>query len=208
MPVSLRVLQVTIAMLLLALLSACSTAPPKNMDNACAIFKEKKSWYKQAKKAENKWGTPVATMLAFVHQESRFVHNARPPRKYFLGFIPRPRKSSAYGYPQAQNATWRGYQRATGNYRHKRTNFADSMMFIGWYNDQTLRRNKVAKTDAYRQYLAYHEGHGGFSRGSFNQKAWLMEVATKVASRSATYQSQLLGCEKQLQKRRRFLGIF
>lgn len=206
--VSWRLAKAITLMVLLALLSACSTAPPKNMDDACAIFTEKKSWYKQAKKAENKWGTPVSTMLAFVHQESRFVHNARPPRKYFLGFIPRPRKSSAYGYPQAQNPAWRDYQRATGKYRHKRTDFADSLMFIGWYNDQTFRRNKVAKTDAYQQYLAYHEGHGGFSRGSYNQKAWLLDVAKKVATRSATYQSQLMGCEKQLQKRRRFLGIF
>jgi hypothetical protein len=29
---------------------ACASAPPQNVENICAIFKEKKSWYKAAKK--------------------------------------------------------------------------------------------------------------------------------------------------------------
>lgn len=196
----------SLAIIILSLFfSACSTAPPKNLDNACEIFKEKKSWYKKAQKAEKKWGTSIATTLAFIHQESRFVHNARPPRKRYLGFIPGRRPSSAYGYPQAQNPAWRDYQRSTGNYRHKRSKIGDAMMFIGWYNDQTARRNKVAKSDTYHLYLAYHEGHGGFSRGTYQSKAWLQQVAKKVTIRSNNYQTQLNACQKQLQRRR---GLF
>lgn len=203
-----RAVKAFIVLFLLSVLAACSTAPPKKMDNVCDIFREKKSWYKKAAKSEDKWGTSIPVMMAFIHQESRFVAKAKPPRKYYLGFIPGPRPSSAYGYPQAQKSTWRGYQRATGNYRHKRNNIADAFMFIGWYNNETFKRNGVAKTDAYSLYLAYHEGHGGFSRGTYNNKAWLKGVASKVSNRATMYQTQLAGCEKEVAKRRRFLGIF
>jgi hypothetical protein len=189
------------------LLVGCSTAPPKQTDDLCAIFKEKKSWYKQAVKAQKQWGSSIPTMMAIIHQESRFVHNARPPRKYYLGFIPGRRPSTAYGYPQAKNETWRHYQRASGNYRHKRNKIGDALMFIGWYNNETHRRNGVAKSDTGNLYLAYHEGHGGFSRSSYKNKAWLMPVAQKVAGQASRYQTQLQACEKQLQ-RKRFLGIF
>lgn len=193
---------------LVVLLAACTASPPKQTDNVCDIFREKKSWYKQALKAQDKWGSSIPTMMAIVHQESRFVADARPPRKYYLGFIPGPRPSSAYGYPQAKKETWQYYQRHTGNYRHKRDKFADAMMFIGWYNDQTFQRNKVEKNDTYHLYLAYHEGHGGFARATYQKKTWLLSVAKKVSAQAWRYKTQLDACEKEVAKRRRFLGIF
>ena len=74
------------------------------------------------------------------------------------------------------------------------------MDFIGWYNDQSQRRNGIAKTDAYNLYLAYHEGQGGFSKRSFSNKQWLKDVATKVTRRSNMYMQQLGTCEKELRK--------
>jgi hypothetical protein len=52
----------------------------------------------------------------------------------------------------------------------------------------------VALTDARNQYLAYHEGHTGFARGSHNSKQWLLNVADRVANRAAMYQRQLSSC--------------
>ncbi|HEY9033483.1 MAG TPA: hypothetical protein VIN71_06075 [Pseudomonadales bacterium] len=193
---------------LLLLLAGCTTAPPSQTDDVCDIFREKRGWYKKAAKARDEWGSGIHTMMAFIHQESRFVADARPPRKKYLGFIPGPRLSSAYGYPQAKKETWRAYQRATGNYRHDRDDFGDALMFIGWYNDQSQRRNQIAKYDTEQLYLAYHEGHGGYARGSYRQKPWLQNVAKKVADQGWRYKTQLDGCEKELKKRRRFLGIF
>ena len=54
----------------------------------------------------------------------------------------------------------------------------------------------ISKWDAGRQYLAYHEGHGGYARGSHNQKAWLLRVASEVGQRSEKYQMQLAACGK------------
>jgi hypothetical protein len=60
----------------------------------------------------------------------------------------------------------------------------------------TQRRNGVPLTDAYNQYLAYHEGHGGFARGSYRSKAWLPPVARDVQNWANRYESQLQRCAR------------
>lgn len=179
-------------------LAACTASPPKNVDNICEIFREK-DWYDDAKDAQEEWGSSIPTMMAIIHQESRFVADAQPPRKWYLGFIPGPRPSSAYGYPQAKDGTWETYQRSTGNYSHDRDDFADAMMFVGWYNHQSYKRNKVGKWDTKNLYLNYHEGHGGYRRGTHHKKPWLMKVSKKVGDKAWTYKKQLQSCQKELE---------
>ena len=65
---------------------------------------------------------------------------------------------------------------------------------MGWYMAKTVKTNGVHPNDAYRQYLAYHEGHSGYARGSYNSKAWLQNVAAKVQRRADTYAEQLRYC--------------
>ena len=194
--------------LLVLLLSACATTPPSNVDNACNIFREKDGWYDDALDAEKAWGSPVPVMLAIMHQESRFVAQAKPPRTRIFGIIPGMRPSNSYGYSQAIKSTWKAYQRSTGNYGADRDDFGDSMDFIGWYNNESLHRSGIPRDDAYRLYLAYHEGHGGYNRGSYRHKAWLQNVAGKVRTRASQYQSQLAACESSLPRRRGFFGLF
>ncbi|WP_226642096.1 hypothetical protein [Microbulbifer variabilis] len=192
----------------ITLIAGCTTSPPSNPDNICSIFREKKSWYREAKAAEEKWGSPVAVMMAILHQESRYVHDARPPRTKILGFIPGPRPSDAYGYAQALGNTWRVYQRSSFNYGADRDDFRDAIDFVGWYNNTSARRCQIHANDAYHLYLAYHEGHGGFNRRSFKNKAWLKGVSHKVSAKAQRYQQQLNRCEQSLPKRRKFLGLF
>ena len=191
-------LSVALALLLLA---GCTTSPPSNPDNLCDIFREKDGWYHDAADARDNWGSPIPVMMAIMHQESRYVAKAKPPRKKILGFIPGPRPSDAYGYSQAKKSTWKEYKRSAGNYGADRDDFADAVDFIGWYNHQSKRRSGIGKSDTYRLYLAYHEGHGGYNRGSYKSKKWLRDVAGKVQRRAGSYQSQLSGCEKELKKK-------
>jgi hypothetical protein len=138
-------------------------------------------------------------LLAIIHQESTFRSDARPPpRTWYLGFIPGPRPSSAYGYSQALDGTWGDYITATRNHNANRDDFSDAVDFVGWYVHQTARRNRVAKHDAYHQYLAYHEGHGGFARGSYRKKPWLMKRAREADQLAKRYRAQLARCETQL----------
>ncbi len=188
-----------VAGLLIVALAGCTTSPPSNVDDVCAIFEEKSGWYEDAKSARARWGVPISVMMAVMHQESTFVATAKPPRKMIWGFIPGRRPSDSYGYSQALEDTWRRYERASGNYGADRDEFADAIDFIGWYNDLSYRANGIPKDDAFRLYLAYHEGHGGYSRKTYRSKQWLIDVARKVERRAQRYNTQLQGCVQDLE---------
>jgi len=195
-------------LLVLLAVTACTTSPPQNTNNLCDIFREKDGWYDDAVDASEEWGSPVPVMMAVIYQESRFKAKAKPPRKQILGFIPGPRPSSAYGYSQAKKTTWKEYKRNAGRYGADRDDFADAIDFVGWYNYQSHKRSGVSRSDPYRLYLAYHEGHGGYNRGTYRKKQWLMDVAKKVERKAGTYQLQLQSCEDDLKKDGWFFGWF
>ena len=186
------------AMMLVLAVASCgvggSSTAPRNLDNACAIVQERPEYLRAFRATERKWGVPVHVQMATIYQESRFIKDARPPFRYAAGVVPIGRQSSALGYSQALDATWREYQVETGKRGARRTRIADATDFMGWYMNNTRERNNVSLSDARNQYLAYHEGQTGFARGSFNKKAWLVRVAGDVASRANTYRSQLASC--------------
>lgn len=184
--------------LLALLLTGCASAPPENREDVCDIFKEKRGWYKEARKSSKRWGAPIPVMMSFVYQESGFRAGAKPPRRKILWVIPGPRPASAKGYSQAIDETWSEYKKATGRWVASRGNFGDAIDFVGWYIDQSHRVNRVPKHDAYYGYLAYHEGQGGFARQTYKNKNWLLDAANQVSRRSEHYSAQLKGCEKSL----------
>jgi hypothetical protein len=167
----------------LTILVACSggKSPPRNLDDACRMKAERPSWFKDLSKAERKWGVPQAVFLAAIYQESKFVAKARTPHRFAL---------------QAIDSTWDWYRKDTGRWRARRTDFGDSVDFMGWYMNQTQQRNGVSKSDAYNQYLAYHEGHTGFSRRNYRNKSWLVGVARSVQDRAVLYDTQLAYCRR------------
>lgn len=195
-------------LLSLLFLAACTTSPPRDPQNICAIFEEKDGWYDDAADAKEEWGSPIPVMMAIIYQESRFQAKAKPPRKKILGFIPGPRPSSAYGYSQAKKTTWADYKRSAGRYGADRDDFGDAIDFVGWYNHQSRRRSGISLWDPYKLYLAYHEGHGGYNRGTYRKKGWLMDVARKVESRAGSYSAQLALCEEDLKDDGWFFGWF
>jgi hypothetical protein len=179
-------------------LGGCTAVPPKYLDNVCHIFDEKDGWYDDVKSGSDRWGSPIPIVMAFIHQESRFVATAKPPRTRILWIFPGPRMSSAYGYPQAKDSTWNWYQKSSGNSWSNRNNFDDAADFISWYNAQSSRGAGINPNDAYNLYLAYHEGIGGYKRGTYKGKSWLMAVARKVGIRANNYKTQLATCEERL----------
>lgn len=195
--------RVIFAILVLAMLTACGRrdsgqfSAPRNLNNACALERERPNYFTAMRNAERRWGTPVPVQMAIIHAESSFIGDARTPVRYTLDVIPMGRQSSALGYSQALDGTWEEYVRETGNRRASRTDIRDATDFIGWYNNKTRERNGIALTDARNLYLAYHEGHAGFRRGSYNAKPWLLGVADRVAARAAMYDQQLRACGRR-----------
>ena len=176
-------------------LSACSSIP-KNASNSCSIFEEKYLWYKHAKKTEQKWGTPVYLQLAIIKMESSFDRFAKPPRQKLFKVVPYKRPSSSFGYSQAVKGTWKQYKDETGNKYATRTRFKDSVDFIGWYTNKTEKILKVSKKDAFKQYIAYHEGWGNYKNYKKNKK--VINLAKRVEKQSNIYKQQLSECKNSL----------
>lgn len=184
---------------IIGLVASCgggNQGAPRNLDNACAIVAERPAYLRAMRNVERKWGVPVHVQMAAIHQESKFVGDARTPHQYALGVIPVGRQSSAFGYSQALDGTWEEYLRETGNRRARRDDIRDATDFMGWYMNGTTRILGLSKADATSQYLAYHEGRSGYARKSYLSKSWLIRVAGQVGQRSQMYRSQLIACRK------------
>jgi len=185
--------------LILSLLnfSACSSIPSNTADG-CSIFSERYLWYKFAKKTEKKWGTPIYIQLAIIRMESDFDWLARPERQKIFKVIPYKRPSSSLGYSQAVKGTWKQYKEETGNKLASRILFKDSVDFIGWYTTKSSQILKISKKDAFKQYLAYHEGWGNYKYYKENKK--VIGLARKVEKQSKIYRKQLDKCSNKLNK--------
>ena len=179
------------------LITGCSSIPT-NTANSCSIFNERYLWYKHTKKVEQKWGTPIYLQLAIIKMESDFDWLAKPPRHKIFKVIPYKRPSSSFGYSQAVKGTWEQYKKETGNKLATRIRFKDSVDFIGWYTNKTESILKISKKDAFKQYLAYHEGWGNFKNYKQNEK--VIKLAKKVEKQSNLYKKQLLECKNSLNK--------
>lgn len=174
-------------------------SPPQEQSNICEIFHEQPDWYDYAKAAEEKWGTPIATQMAFIQQESSFRSHIKPPRRKILGFIPGPRPSSAKGYAQAQDPVWGEYRDQAGSLFARRTHMKHATDFIGWYNTRTQAQTGISLSNPEHLYLAYHEGAGGYQRGTYQSKPFVQKAARQVASRASRYSAQLSRCEREFQ---------
>jgi len=178
----------------LLVVTSCSTLPVSATGNICNIFNTKPGWHTSALNMQAKWQVPVHVAMAIIFHESKFRRTAKPPRRQLLGVIPWKRRSSAYGYSQAIDGTWDTYITQTRSYGARRTNFDDSIDFVGWYMTKSADLAAVDKADAYNQYLAYHEGWTGYRNQSYKRKPWLLRVATDVVGTSQRYQQQYQRC--------------
>ncbi|SLN32110.1 hypothetical protein ROA7450_01449 [Roseovarius albus] len=186
------------AFVLMTVLAACGgggyDTPPSRLDNACTILDQRPEYKRAFRAAERRWGVPIHVQMATIYQESKFDSDARTPYRFTLGVIPMGRQSSAFGYSQALDGTWDEYKASTGSRSARRDDIRDATDFIGWYMAESNQRLGISMYDTRNQYLAYHEGRGGYSRQSYNGKPWLVRVASSVEERGYTYRSQLKGC--------------
>lgn len=182
--------------LLLLLLAGCASlpAPPRQALDLCAVYAEKREWQRPTVRSEKRWNIPASVLMATMFHESSYRADARPPRRYWLGFIPGPRPSTAYGYAQALDGTWDEYVARNSRWFARRDDFADAIDFIGWYHSLSTREIGIRADDAVNLYLAYHEGRSGFAANSYLDKPWLIRYAERVGVTEKNYRSQLETC--------------
>ena len=130
--------------------------------------------------------------------ESGFDWLAKPKRQKIFKIIPFKRPSSSFGYSQAVKGTWELYKKETGNKLASRARFKDSVDFIGWYTNKTENILKISKKDAFKQYIAYHEGWGNYKHYKKNKR--VIGLANKVEKQSNIYKKQLTKCKSLLNK--------
>ncbi|UWQ21455.1 lytic transglycosylase [Jannaschia sp. W003] len=184
---------------LLLALAACGgggdvARAPSDLNDACRILAQQPSYLKAFRAVERKWGVPVHVQMATIHQESKFIADARTPLRFSLGVIPVGRQSSAFGYSQALDATWKEYKKSQGKPRARRDRIRDATDFMGWYMSLSNSELGIPLSDARNQYLAYHDGRSGYRRGTWRHKAWLVRVSGEVANRAEMYRQQLPRC--------------
>jgi len=99
-------LRFAVVVLLLASCGGREQSAPRNLDDACALSRERPAYFLSMRDTERRWSVPVPVQMAIIHAESRFDGDARTPHQYALGVIPLGRQSSAFGYSQALDGTW------------------------------------------------------------------------------------------------------
>ncbi len=192
---NLKIFKIKLLFLIFIFFTNCSSVP-KNTTNSCSIFKENYLWFKHVKKTEEKWGTPIYLQLAIINMESGFDWLAKPPRQKIFKIIPYKRPSSSFGYSQAVKGTWKQYKSETGNKFATRTRFKDSVDFIGWYTNKSEKILKISQRDAFKQYIAYHEGWGNYKNYKNNKK--VINLAKRVEKQANIYNKQLSDCKNSL----------
>ena len=185
-----------LVVLAILLMSSCGifSRVPNSQSNACDLLEYKSSWRRAVNAAAKKWGVAPSLQLAFIKTESNFRARAKTPRKYFLGLLPTGRISSAYGYAQALDGTWDWYRKDSGNRSASRTNFSDSTDFIGWYVNKTHEKLNISKSNVYKQYLAYHQGHAGYASGRYKSSEAIKAVASRTSDTAKLFKTQLTKC--------------
>lgn len=193
-----KTLRTEAGLALLLLTAACAGAPsvPQDPGNLCGIFQEYPDWHAAADQSRRRWGVPIPVMMAILYHESGFRSDARPPRTSCLWIFPGPRPSTAYGYPQALDGTWDLYRQKTGNRGADRDDFADAVDFVGWYCRVSRLECGIPSDNAYRLYLAYHEGWTGYRRGAYRGKRHVLTAARRVSATAARYASQMRDCPR------------
>ena len=71
------------------------------------------------------------------------------------------------------------------------------ILLVGTQN-KTETILKISKEDAFKQYLAYHEGWGNYKYYKKNKK--VIKLAKKVQKQSEIYKNQLFRCKNSLNK--------
>ena len=183
------------------LIAGCASRPPGNQHDLCEVFRQHPDWYDAARESQQNWGVPIHIQMAFVHHESGYRSHAKPPFDWFL-FIPLGRPSSAQGFAQIQDPAWDDYRKERGSWFRSRSDIDDALDFVGWYNHRSHELLGISKWDARNLYLAYHEGHTGYRRGSYRSKRELLRVADRVDRTAGAYGEQLRRCEQEFRCRK------
>ena len=175
------------------------TPSQQEVADACLLLKQNRPWHEALRDTARNWGAPMGFQLAVIKQESSFdgerpAASRRPPM-----VRARRRRTRVIGQglqPGARIPRGRCTRRRPATGAPAATTSATSSDFIGWYFSTTGKRTGLGQFDYKGHYLAYHEGAGGYLKGTWTRPSagWSIPppaspsrpAATKRRSPSAT----------------------
>ncbi len=215
------IVMVCVGALVLAYRLVLPAPGPAQVADACVLLDARPGWWRAVKASEAVWGVSPGLQLAVIGQESGFRRLAAPPRlhPYFvrsvrgayrsvdgvigtdLNALQWPTLMTAYGYPQAIDATWARYKTTMNKPTAMRVRFADAADFVGWYLHSQSVDHAIPLSDACALYLSYYTGHGQHDC-VFNPipDPKMQAVASKLTAQAAAYDEQIAGCAAQLDR--------
>jgi len=169
--------------------------------NVCHFFKKHPTWYWTAQNVQHKWHVPISVQIAIIQEESSFKADAETKQEKLFGIIPWFHESTAEGFSQALTDTWHRYIRANHKISADRSDFDDADDFLGWYAHLIHRELGIRESNAFRLYLAYHEGIHGYRKRTYWHKPRLLFKAHEVSKHAKHYHYALLHCQHGLPKK-------
>ena len=170
--------------------SCDNNAAIKNPRDLCGIYRQKPSWRSALQRASTRYHVPASTIMAIMYTESRFVATARTPQRHIMG-VPLMHASTALGYAQVLDGTWRYYLKSTNQLSADRENFADASLFIAWYVQSIQKACHLKSHQVAAIYLAYHNGIAAYQRGQVWHDAALVRLSKSVERLAKHYAGQL-----------------
>lgn len=162
----------------IVILSGCFGSTVKQNLQICEELDDTDDWVEPAMLAQKKYGTPLALSLALLE-------------------LPLSELDKKHVRPRA--ADWDEYRIRSERWDASPNSPEDAIDFIGWFTQQTVKRNKIGWQNVKEHYLALRLGHGGLQRFDQALYADLALQAKGVELRAKRWSGELNSCQEQWQ---------
>lgn len=166
----------TVVLISFALVGCFGSGAKHVEPDICELLDENDEWLKPLANAQANYGTPVSLTLALLEQ----------PLSEF---------DKAHVLPRT--ADWDEYRVRTENWAASPRNIEDAVDFIGWFSQESIKRNKLSWSNVSAHYLSYRLGHGGYHRYDAEKYPELKMKADKIQQQSHKWQQSLKRCQLQ-----------
>lgn len=147
--------------------------------NICELLQREKTWIQPALKSEQRYGTPLALTFVLLEQ-------------------PLTQLKKTHIKPRA--ADWDEYRIRSERWDASPNNAADAVDFIGWFTQESVKRNNITLNDVSAHYLALRVGHGNYHRLQADKYPELLQQAEQIERKAQQWQSELALCRDHWHK--------
>ena len=156
-----------------------SAVKEQPQQNICEVLQREKAWIQPALTTEQRYGTPLSLTLALLE-------------------TPLTELDKKHVKPRA--ADWDEYRIRSERWDASPNNVDDATDFIGWFTQESVKRNNIPLNDVSAHYIALRVGHGSYHRLQPDKYPSLLQQAEQIELKAEQWQSELALCRGHWQK--------